>query len=335
MRGGKTGWYSPLLVAFLALLPAGCDLELKVAEPYLEVYFADTNTLYHPLNPVTLSYRFLADEPLLRCRYVLSRNGSALLGGETEPEAPGALHELTLDVPDLDTPGLGEGRYRLQLVVQAERSREFVDLAFLDKSMDFFKDTQSPVAPGVDLSNSQRFTQPLSVRFTHSEWAAPEPQGSPVKVYYTIDGTDPHSSATRILYSGSPVPLPFDSGIVTLKAIAEDEAGNQSEEFKEASYYFMHINSIDPQEGPITTDTITIHGFGFDGVITDNVKMIDAGGNPRILFFSSGSISENTITFMVNLGSLPAAPLGTAIISINNKVPSEATVTVPFQVTPP
>lgn len=318
MRGGKTGWYSPLLMAFLALLPAGCNLELKVAEPYLEVQIA---ALYNPPNPVPFQYRFFADEPVLRCRYALSTNGEAILAGETEPEAAGVWHDWSLQVPEL-----AEGPYQLDLVVQTERSREFVDLPFLTKSVNFYVDHGQPVPPEVDLPNTQRFTTQQSVQFTHPEW--PVPQISPVKVYCTTDGTDPGTSATRILYAGSPVPLPFNSGIVTLKAIAEDEARNKSE-IKQVSYYFLHIDSINPSEGPVNTaGPFVISGFGFTGVTTSHISMTDAAGRGRTLYFSGDSIAEDKITFMADLVSAPEAPVGPAIISITNTV----TVTVPFQV---
>jgi hypothetical protein len=326
MRGGRTGWYSPLLMVLLALMIVGCNLDLKVAEPYLQLQIA---VLYNPPNPVPFQYKFFADEPVLRCRYALSRDGTSILEGQTEPETSGVWHERSLQVPDL-----AEGPYQIDLVVQAERSKQFVDLEFLKKSVSFYVDTKAPEAPGVDLPDNVRYTEPKSVHFSHPEW--PVPLVSPVKVYYTTDGTDPASSATRILYDGLPAPLPFDRGVMTLKAIAEDEAGNQSS-INEVSYYFIHINSIDPAgESTSYNQNIDIYGFGFTGVTSSgDITMTDSAGTPRELFFSSLSISENKIYFRADLLNPQPAPVGTAIISITNNDQYSATVTVPFQVIPP
>ena len=306
-------------MAFLALMIVGCNLELKVAEPYLQLQIA---VLYNP-NPVTFQYKFFADEPVLRCRYALSRDQTLILEGQTEPETSGVWHERSLQVQDL-----AEGPYQIDLVVQAERSKEFVDLEFLKKSVSFCVDLQSPVQPGVDLAAEQRYTQPQSVQFTHPEW--PVPLGSPVKVYYATNGTDPASSATRILYDGLPAPLPFDRGVVTLKAIAEDEAGNQSDLII-TPYYFTHINSIDPTSAPNNaTVPINIYGFGFVGVDILKIEMIDAKSNYRTLF-----INTSTETHLYIAANITEATVGTATINITVDDRGPVIVSVPFQVTEP
>ena len=209
MRGGRTAWYAPLGILFFTFLFAACKLNLNGSVPFLEMYF--DGDIYHPSSPMTLKYRFFADEPVLRCRYKLTRNSEFLLAGETEPQATGVLYDLNLVVPELNEPESGEGRYRLQLVVQAERSREFVDLAFLDQYKDFFKDITDPSIPWSDPPGNQRFDHRLFVQFGHSEWSEPEPLGSPVTVYYTTDGTVPNPNEPSELYKGSPFSLPFDS----------------------------------------------------------------------------------------------------------------------------
>jgi hypothetical protein len=320
MRGGRTFRNTPRWTLLLVLLLAACNLDLKLSQPFLEI---EARTGYNSPDEVMLRFKFSADEPVLRCRYAISKSGQEIAAGQTGPLAAGVWHDQTLDIS-----AYGDGQYSFRLIVQAERSGELVDLAFLDKSVDFFLDTVPPADPQIDLTNGQRFTQQQSIQPSHPEWITPTvPQGSAVTIYYTTDGTDPRTSASRLPCTGSAIPLPFDRSIVSFKAVAEDGAGNQSG-VKEISYYFTCITTIDPPgaNNP-ATEQIKIYGFGFVGVTPSDIQMTDANSNQRALFFNT--ISESYIYIAADLKS---APIGAATISIRVSDRGPVTVTVPFQV---
>jgi len=326
MRGGRTAWYAPLGILFFTFLFAACKLNLNLAEPYLELQINSNYRIYNPQPPLPddyIQYTFFADEPVLRCRYMLSRNGQFLLSGETEPQTAGVWYNLPLNISELV-----EGKYQLDLVVQAERSREFVDLAFLKKSAIFFMDFQPPEPPGVDLPNEQRFTQQKSVKFIHPEW--PETSGSPVMVYCTTDGTDPNPDDPNDLYNGSSLALPFESSTVTLRAIAVDAAGNKSLEMSPKEYRFMHISSINPTSSSLIYLDIEVIGFGFSPVTKAGLSMKDKDGTDVFIPYSP-NVTDTSVTFSAHL-DYEGIDAGPATITPSYNDPGLVEDTVTFEI---
>ena len=375
-----------------------CKLELQIKQPSLAV---EAGVAYSSADSITIRYMFFADEEVLRCRYRVSRGEEALVEGITGVLQQGTWYQQPLELPR----PVEQGRYELRVVVQAERNGEFVDLAFLDQTRDFYiddlapvdppapggatvfasgfmhvflthpeltspqaspinirytldntlptlsstvynpqtgivrpvsdyalplkaaafdlaghagpvyeqsalyEDSQTPEKPAASLSDQLRFKTAQSVTLTHPELS--EPRGSPVTLFYTLDGTDPGSSPSRVAYSGSFV-LPFDRGTVPFRCVAEDAVGNKSEVLSR-SYKFTAITSTRPSplQSPPAFLPIEILGFGFVGVDADDITMRDASGKTIMLFYNT--FSEGYILFGADMRT---ANPGTARIEV-------------------
>jgi hypothetical protein len=324
MRGGRTFRNTPRWMLLFVLLLAACNLDLKLSEPYLEI---EAHAGYNTPNEVMLRFKFSADEPVLRCRYVMSKSGQEIAARPTGPLAAGVWHEQSLDIS-----ATGDGQYSFRLIVQAERSGQFVDLAFLDKSVDFFLDTAAPADPEIDLPNGQRYTQQQSIQPSHPEWTAPTvPEGSPVTIYYTTDGTDPRTSVSRLSSTGSAIPLPFDRGIVPFKAVAEDAAGNQSGGIIARDYRFMHIVSTNPVSSTQDYIDIQVNGFGFSLVNLAGITMKDTDGTSVVIPYNP-NVVDTTVTFPAHL-DYAGIDVGTSIITFSYYDPGSVADAVTFEIT--
>ena len=213
MRGVRVCLQASLIA--LLLLLGTCNLSLQVKEPYLQL---EVQAAYQSTDDITIHFKFTADEPALRARYTLSTPDALIESGTTEPLSPGVEYERSIDLPDQ----FDEGKYLFRLVVQAERGGEFVDLTFLDKTAEFYVDHTAPASAPIH-EQTEVLPDGFHVYLSHPEWAAPT--GSPVALYYTLDGSSPTPSAKRYNpASGIVVPLTeFDD---PLSAKAYDLAGN-------------------------------------------------------------------------------------------------------------
>jgi hypothetical protein len=336
MRGGRAlrHTYALLFSVSLIIMLSTCDLELKPVEPSLEI---QAETAYKPSDQVTLRYKFFADEPVLRCRYALSEDGQELLSGQTGQLAANVWHDQLINVSDFR-----DGKYRFRLVVQAERSGEFVDLAFLDKSVDFYLDSENPFLSesAIVPSNSQRFAEQLQIHFDNSVWAPTE--GSPVKVFFTTDGSDPSLSTNTsrdVRYDETPITLPFDRGDVPFRAVAEDAAGNISQ-CLESTYRFIKVVSANPSQSPKTACDIILTGFGFVNVSklkNEDVNMYDSRGT-KVYTMYDANITATTIQFRVDMnntsfGSIVADDSIPGRIDVTCHDPNATTASIPFKIT--
>ena len=118
-------------------------------------------------------------------------------------------------------------------------------------------DTMDPILPTTDKS-SGIFNYEFDVTIDHPEWPT-SASGSPVKLFYTLDGTNPDSSS--IEYNGSPISL--SDGTTQIRVIATDDAGNVSGELTE-NYVIDTIAPVDPFMDHSSSD----YSSPFDLVIT-------------------------------------------------------------------
>ena len=186
MRGVRALREAPLVLVFSLLTT--CSLELKLNQPLLEV---EAEAAYSSAENITVRYKFSADEQALRCRYLVKKGGEELLSGVTGSLTPGEWHEQTVVLPD----PVEDGHYELRIVIQAQRSGGFVDLAFLDETRDFYFDAQPPVGPPTPGGATTFTAGYMHVFLTHPELTAP--QASPVNIHYTLDNTNPTISSTE------------------------------------------------------------------------------------------------------------------------------------------
>jgi hypothetical protein len=103
-------------------------------------------------------------------------------------------------------------------------------------------DTTNPDPPSAN-PDSGTYSN-IEVTLSHSEWPTYF-DGTPVRLYYTVDGTTPDASSTE--YESSPIGFP--EGPTDLKSIAIDEAGNVSGVMI-ASYMIDTIAPVEPTTNP-------------------------------------------------------------------------------------
>ncbi len=259
MRGVRALRQAPLVLV-VALLST-CRLEFKLVEPSVEV---DAQRAYQSGGSILIDYKFTADEPSLRCKYAVDTAGSIVQQGVTGTFPPGTWQQLSITLD----PNPLQGEYSVQLAAQAPRGNEFVNLAFLTKSFAFYLDSTPPASPEFSPSGGL-FNSSIEVALSHPEWGESPATGSPVSVYYTTDHTDPTATSSRYVV-GSPINVPLSETPTEVRAIAIDEAGQQSAA-SSATFNFVDILFITCNTDPApnvfytgqTDQYVYLHGYGF------------------------------------------------------------------------
>ena len=272
MRGVRALWKAPL-VLMLALL-ATCDFSLKLEQPAIEL---GIETAFISGNTLNISYKFVTDEPVLRCRYSVTEGSEEVLSGVSGLLAPGVQYDEAIVLPET----CDDGRYSLDLVGQVRRSGDFVDMASLSQTVEFSIDTTAPSSPWVGITDGYRYAHTDSVLLNHNEWT--EPAGSPVELRYTFDSMSP------LDVSGGPggilIPFPTEVGnslAHTLQVVAVDELGHQSDQTN-IGFSIVRMTSVNNVNGNLG-DTgyigyyaiLDVSGFGFEP--TDVVELYDSAG---------------------------------------------------------
>jgi hypothetical protein len=235
-----------------------CRFDLQLTEPSVEV---DGKSAYQTGNSIVIDYKFTADEPSLRCKYAVNTAGSVVQQGVTGSFPPGTWQQLRLDL----NPNPVEGEYNVQLMAQAPRGEGFVNLAFLTKTFEFFLDSEDPVEPEFSPVGGL-FSETEYIELSHPEWNMPT--GSPVRVHYTTDHTDPTSSSSQYV-SGSLITVGLSQSPIEIRAIAIDDSGRQSA-VRSETYSFISINYIISREpgsqenvlDTTKTQLIDLRGYG-------------------------------------------------------------------------
>ncbi len=325
MRGVRALRQAPLVLILFSL--AACNLVIKIEQPSLEL---DAKAIYQTGSNLQITYKFIADEPVLRCRYALNRSEVRLLAGVRGPLYSGIPDTLEFSLPD-------DGNYVLQLVGQVERSGTFVDMASLSQNVSFSIDSDPPEAPIIGMVEGGRYGPTDQILLNHAEW---ETAGtSPVKLRYNFDAGPFDPGALELSRQAGGVPIGFPAAIVgpglhTLQVTAIDEAGNYLAMPASKQFSFLVIQSaIDYETGSNRSEigklaNITISGFSFSA--SDSVKLYDSNG-AEAQYFGSPIISTAKITVTFNLGSPEIYSPGMGCIKISATSPNISSTTIPFE----
>ena len=287
MRGVRALWKAPLLIAVAFL--ATCQFEFSLIEPSIEI---NAQMAYQSGNKLVLDYKFLADEPALRCKYTVNYANVLLKQKETDSFLPGTWQHLEIQI---DNPMQGE--YEVQLIAQAQRGQDFVDLTFLTKTYDFYLDFENPIEPEFSPS-SGLFTDPVQVALSHGEWVGSS--GSPVNIYYTTDHSNPTASSS-VYIAGSPIIIDVTETPTEIRAIAIDDSGRQSD-IRPEIYRFISIDHthFGQPDGPInefetsfSPQFIYIHGYGLDAV--QSAEFFDFDGTSASTVALMGAVPKEVI----------------------------------------
>jgi hypothetical protein len=267
-----------LLVLLLFLYT--CTLDLEVPKYSLDF---KGEILYDPATAnVIIYYTFVAEETTHPCTYNLCRvdgtpEGSIVIPSTTEILAAGLPQKFETNLSGYD-----DGVYRFRVVVQVERSPDdYVDLPFLDKTFEFYLDGDSPIAPTITLP-TDTYVGDQVVLFDHLEWTTPV--GSPVEVYYTLNGTEPDPPMVGQRFEGSPVFITASATPVTVKAVACDMVEDHVGPPAESIMSFMDALTVTPTSAsrssgdPIVgVHTLLIEGYGFSEE-NNEVQLYDVDG---------------------------------------------------------
>jgi hypothetical protein len=233
VRGVRALRQAPLIVVLVIL--GTCRLDLHITKPEVEV---SAQVAYQSANSITIDFKFTADEPTLRCRYSVTAAGVAIQSGVTEKFTPGTWQKVTIS---LNAP---DGAYTAELIAQAERGEGYVDLPFLSTSVDFFLDTKPPNQPAIDHLDVTLYGFHLYLK--HPELSGTG--GTPVEIRYTLGDGSLAPDKNSILYDPAEgIVVPLDEWELKLRAIAFDEALNQSAELVLDPVYTDVLNPVMPK----------------------------------------------------------------------------------------
>jgi hypothetical protein len=318
------------LISCLPVLLSVCKLNVDIPDYSLE--FKGTK-IYPTGTIISVSYRFNAEETYHRCRFKLSElTGAILDSGQTEPLKAGEWHTYQKDLTESP-----DGVYEFQLIVQAEKSsRDYIDLSFLDKAFEFYIDEFPPDPPDISLP-SGIFSETQYVTMNHDEWSIP--LGSPVEIYYKIDG-DP-LAADAILYNKkTAIEITSNEPTHVLSAVAKDQAGGVSL-VNSVDYDFLEISAVenavameDPKNwGDLdTVVNISIKGYGFANPFEAHVY--DKNKTEAPIFSGPTLKSDTEIALSVELYSSKGIVAGTGYVEVTVSPSNTATDTYPFDIIP-
>jgi hypothetical protein len=318
--------YLGLLIALsLFLFLTACTLDLEIPEYSLEF---DGEILYDPTAAnVVIYYTFVAEEPTHPCTYSLHRVDGSSGSTVVVPETTEVLVAGQQQKFERDLSGSEDGVYRFRVVVQVEQSPgDYIDMSFLDKTFEFYLDSNAPDAPVITLASDTYVGDQVTL-FDHSEWISPA--GSPVEVFYTLDGNDPADPYHRQKFSGGAIPVPSSDTPVIIRAVAIDMADHyDSFSYSQQTISFMDAESVNPSSSadrfggsPVGYHLREISGYGFNSSTT--VELFDFDGT-KVISSIIPDILFNQIVVGINLtsgtgGSHPGVDPGMGTLVIRNE----------------
>jgi hypothetical protein len=196
----------------------------------------DVDPAYTVFSPL-IRVKYVAEDPSHLCHHTLVKLADPdILILDQEEELPSATwHEHSFDLASS-----GQGEYSFRFAVLVEEDGAYEPINSLDQTVEFWVDTAAPAGSVSFSPPGGSYDQAVAVSLDHPELAATS--GSPVAIYYTLDGGTPTSSSA--LYSvGTPVTL---STSATLTAAAIDQAGQSSGEAS-ADYIIDITAPVTPQ----------------------------------------------------------------------------------------
>jgi hypothetical protein len=315
----------------LALL-ATCDFTLNLEQPSLEL---DFEAAISSGDAIEISYKFVTDEPVLRCHYSIRAGEEEVFSNTSGLLTPGVLYTETINLPE----PYGDGDYLLKLSGQVERSGAFVDMASLSQTVEFSIDSVPPVSPDIDMLEGGCYLPTDTILLNHDAWTTPD-GGSPVKLRYNFDS----GPAIELTQQTGGIPIAFPPEVIaagwhTLQVTAIDEAGNYLPAPESKQFRFLVVTSaIDAVSGPNKAkigapSNVEITGYTFSA--TDSVKLYDKD-EIEVPYYASPMIGTTSITVTFDLRSTAGTfSPGMGYIKIATTSPNVTSATIPFELIPP
>jgi hypothetical protein len=91
VRGVRAFRQAPLV--FLVALLVTCDFSLKFEQPAVEL---DVEAAFVSSRTFEISYKFITEEPVLRCRYTVNEGSEEILSNVSGLLTPGVLYTETI-----------------------------------------------------------------------------------------------------------------------------------------------------------------------------------------------------------------------------------------------
>jgi hypothetical protein len=284
-----------LAVAVLVFLPF-CNLTFDLDAPTSSLNLTSALVVYEIPADVQIQFSFTAEQDKHLCQYSVAKNdGTSFFvvdEGEVELLA-GVMYKHT----DISSYSFENGHYRFSVSVLLERNGGYDSPPFLQESVDFWIDPTGPSGEVTIVPSGGPYSSAQQVVLEHPEIDAID--GTPARIFYTTDGSDPTSSSTEYLQN-HPITV---SANTTLKAVAIDMAGRSSD-ISSAIYKIDIQAPIQPVASP---------GSGAYAVnavdLTHPEYPTSANGTPVTIFYTidgsapdalSSEYSGTAITFPVD-----------------------------------
>jgi len=207
-----------LAIAVLLFMTT-CDLSFKLSAPDFSLDVS-AQTVYNSPDNVLIQFSFTGEEDTHLCHYTISKNGgtsfSVIEEGEEELLS-GQVYDRTFDISTY-----GDGHYRFSFAVLLARNGDYDSPSFLQESLDFWIDPSGPSGLVTISPDGGSYNSVQPVVLDHPEIDTID--GSPARIFYTTDGSDPTTSSEQY-DPGNPVVVSTNT---TLKAIAIDMADRSS-----------------------------------------------------------------------------------------------------------
>ena len=292
VRGVPALLQAPLVI--LVALLATCNLNLRLNEPSLEIV---AEAAYASAGNILVLYKVTTDEAVLRCRYLVTKDGEEIFNGVTGSLTSGEWHDLLLLLPD----PIENGRYELRIVIQAERGGGFVDLAFLDETKSFYIDDQAPVEPPTPAGTPTFSAGYIHVYLSHPELTAP--QASPVNIHYTLNNMIPAISSTTY-NPATGIVRPVSDFNLPLKAAAFDLAGHSGPVYEQIPLF---EDTVPPVLPSVDLDDALRFKYSKSVTVT-HPEVSNPSGSPVSIYYSvdgtTWHLFEDTCQLPFNVGSV-------------------------------
>jgi hypothetical protein len=240
------------LAILLLVFHTSCDLgfSFDAADSSLHI---TGKTVYNSADSVLIQFSFTGEEDKHLCRYSIAKNDgtSFITVAEGEEELlSGVLYDRIYDISSY-----GNGHYRFSFSVLLERNGVYDTPPFLQEILDFWVDPTGPSGEVTISPGGGPYGSAQQIVLDHPEIDTID--GSPARIFYTTDGSDPTSSSVQY-QPGQPIVV---SSNTTLKAIAidmADRASGISEEIYEIDLQVPVQPQATPGSGTYAVATVDL-----------------------------------------------------------------------------
>ena len=303
-----------MLAISLLVFSTSCNLSFNLSDPPSSLNITNSLTVYDFSTDVQIQISFSGEGDKHLCQYDIAKSDgtSFIIVEEGEVEL---LTGRTYNQTDISSYSYDNGHYRFSFAVLLERNGSYDSPPFLQDSVDFWIDPTGPANDALTIDPiGGYYNSAQQVVLDHPELNATD--GSPARIFYTTDGSDPTSSPTSMEYvPGEPVTIATDS---TLQAIAMDLADRTSG-ITAADYIIDSVPPIAPTQptsaaGPLinkdeeTAGFVVEVGLGESGAQTGDALelLLDSSSfpTPLIHVLTDADISAELCTFNIGPGQL-------------------------------